>query len=382
MVESNNAEERCLTDDTLKTSEIGLPSTEIVENFADNPLMDRVQLALRKQLQTTYDRVGCELREQQDALRTAKRNREDCGVELYGMQQQLARMQANLESLNKRYEEARAIRNDNEAYNSDMKKSLDDKKQRVDSIPKDVTKSKAELDVLLETVRKAQQYNSDVKAEVAITRRAAQKAEETVKELEKGKKSQDLYIDSLNGQVKALAAKVALADEQLSTQKQHTEEVNKILQETGAELDLLTSEKKHLVQQWNSSVLALNRRNQAAAAAAKSLREAQSVSKDLKSELLGLNREILQGRNEQESVKLSLKKVENECKYVETEISKLHSEQEAMANEFELLQKSISISQDAQAKLELRAGKLESEIGTVAHKIELISRERLDLEAT
>ena len=61
------------------------PTTEIVS--------DRIQNALKAQLIQTRDRILQELREKQDNLKRIKKEREDVGVELYGMQQQLSLLQ-------------------------------------------------------------------------------------------------------------------------------------------------------------------------------------------------------------------------------------------------------------------------------------------------
>ena len=58
-----------------------------VEELKKNPLMDRLQTALRQQLQKTHERVKRELREQEELLRSAKEEREECGVQLCGTQQ-------------------------------------------------------------------------------------------------------------------------------------------------------------------------------------------------------------------------------------------------------------------------------------------------------
>ena len=70
----------------------------LLRNIGDHPLMERVQTALQKQLQARFDRVDEELRDRaEEAARTAKQ-REELGVELYGVQQQLAKLQMQLET--------------------------------------------------------------------------------------------------------------------------------------------------------------------------------------------------------------------------------------------------------------------------------------------
>jgi outer membrane PBP1 activator LpoA protein len=139
-----------------------------------------------------------------------------------------------------------------------------------------------------------------MKGEIAVTRRATYKAEENVKELESAKEGQDLYIDSLNERIKKLQGDISLSEAQLEAQLKQTDEAKEMLAETGAEMELIAFEKKQLMQQWKSSVIALTRRDEALAAAQKALKDALTSTKDYDTEIDGLKREILksQAKNE------------------------------------------------------------------------------------
>jgi phage-related tail protein len=56
---------------------------------------------------------------------------------------------------------------------------------------------KRELDRLGTTLRQIEAYNESMKGEIAVTRRAAQSAEEAMQKLEKEKQQQDYRIDDL-----------------------------------------------------------------------------------------------------------------------------------------------------------------------------------------
>ena len=61
--------------------------------------MERIQFALEKQLKGAYDVASVKLSEESEELQRCKRQREDVGVQLYQMQQQLAKLQMNLEKV-------------------------------------------------------------------------------------------------------------------------------------------------------------------------------------------------------------------------------------------------------------------------------------------
>jgi len=70
---------------------------------ADHPLMARLQNALTKQLTDEHERVDLQLREKEEEVRKVKKEREDTGVQLYGVQHQLAKMQTKFERTHDNY---------------------------------------------------------------------------------------------------------------------------------------------------------------------------------------------------------------------------------------------------------------------------------------
>jgi Rad3-related DNA helicase len=80
-------------------SDAELESNEVVVLDPDHPLMRRFQQRLKEILQRRSEKLELELREIREAVNAKKKEREDVGVELYGVQQELARYQLTLESL-------------------------------------------------------------------------------------------------------------------------------------------------------------------------------------------------------------------------------------------------------------------------------------------
>lgn len=87
---------------------------EVYRLIGQNPLLERVQVALKKQLTATSTRVEVKLREEEEDLKRAKQRREDLGVELYGVQQRLARLQMDLEKKHSHVAMVQEIRADSE----------------------------------------------------------------------------------------------------------------------------------------------------------------------------------------------------------------------------------------------------------------------------
>ena len=76
---------------------------EIIREFGNNPLMERAQKALLSQLKDIQYKLQTEQYEKNEELKRITLERENLGVQLYGLQQQLARIQIMLESAHGEY---------------------------------------------------------------------------------------------------------------------------------------------------------------------------------------------------------------------------------------------------------------------------------------
>lgn len=384
-ITSNNHNIEIMNDETNSFDGIQneteiMEEVETIENIASNPMMERVQQALHDQLQSTYDRIKRDTLERQQELRNIKKQREDCGVELYGMQQQLARLQNGLDKANVDHVDLIDVRKTGEKRTDTTKDEQLGRKRKLNDVNKAISKRKAEMDELLIATKQAKLFNQETKNEAALTKRAASKVEENVKELQKGKVSQDYYIDSLCERIKSLEQDAKLSHEQLLVQKKLTSDAEKVVKETVVDLDALIFEKKQLVQQWDSSIIALGRRDQALTAASNALKKAQNTIKDHESEILVLNRETKSMNNEKENMVLMRNRIESEINFLEEEMRKAESDQETMAEQYEMISKAITTSSTEEDALAKIVKKKESEIFALTKKMESIAREQKELE--
>lgn len=72
--------------------------------------MQRWQAALSKQLTDEHERVDLELIENEDKLKRLDREKEDQGVQLYGLQQQLAENQMTYEQTKENFNLVQRLR--------------------------------------------------------------------------------------------------------------------------------------------------------------------------------------------------------------------------------------------------------------------------------
>ncbi|KAL7536679.1 hypothetical protein ACHAWF_014364, partial [Thalassiosira exigua] len=345
-----------------------------------NPMMERIRSTLYQQLLQTRDRVRLELREQEEALKETKKAREDKGIELYGMQQQLSRLQSNLRAVDQRYEEASQERVEGRDRVAEAKRRCADKAREADELKKESARAREELDALLEKIRQARKYNDATKSELALTRTVANKTGEDFKARARGKTDQDAYIDGLNRQVTRLEDEIALAEAQLKAQKEQSVNADTMIRETSGALEKLAGEQRRLVQQWNSSVVALGRRDQALSVATKALRKVQDSIQDLDNENARLERDIGTLQESNEGMKVSSDRLDNEVVFTENNIARVQANLGSLSETFEMLQESLKNTNQEEKALASEVSKIESEISTVNHKCELLIRERHAIE--
>ena len=314
----------------------------VLRDFGGHDLMQGVQKTLYAQLERQRDTTVQDARETSNEVTMVTKTKEQVGVELYGNQQQLARLQMALENLHGQFHDIAEARVAEEGL-------LDEKKQRHAQLKeayaqkqKGLLKSQAELDTLTATMMQVEKYNDEMKSEIAITRRATYKAEQSVVELEKAKVGQDLYIDGLQGKVKGLREQAELYRAQIETQVEQTEEAKQILKETSGEMDLIVFEKKQLMVQWKASLASLTKRDEAVSAAKAQVAAAKVEIDDMKSEILGLRREIRDSGQVNEAAVALRDRLAKEMGAMEEQIGRILAERDQLAERFTMLQRSMA----------------------------------------
>jgi len=204
----------------------------VLRDFGGHDMMQGIQKTLAEQLLRQKDRLTVEKRELENELSMFSKKKEQVGVELYGQQQQLARLQMALENLHTQFHSLAEARVEEESVLDQCKQRFASLKETNAEKQKALLKAQAELDTLTDTAMQVEKYNEEMKAEIGITRRATYKAEASVKELEKAKQGQDLYIDKLNQNVKMLREEAETYKAQLGAQEAQSNEAKEILKET------------------------------------------------------------------------------------------------------------------------------------------------------
>lgn len=353
---------------------------EIIREFGTNPLMERAQKALTEQLKEAQFRLQGEKAEKAEELKRVTQEREALGVQLYGLQQQLARIQIMLENSHNEYNTIVDARLQEEEILRDISKNNSEQVALNEEYKKQQKKYAAELEALNETIRQIEKYSDEVKSEIAITRRATYKAEQTMQTLEKQKESQDLYVDELQKQLSDLKEQSQLYQKQLSAQSQETGDANAVLKDTIQELEKIGNEKKQLMIQWKNALSGLSRRDEALAAATLQLKVIESSVYDFDVKIESSKRDLHRGQAKHEGLVNLRDRLENELSWVEDNLQKTRQEQEQLEERYSLLTKSLAQTENESKKLDLVTKELKNNTDSSIQNLQVVTLERQKME--
>merc|ERR1719158_151244 len=335
---------------------------------ADHPLLSRVQKALAQQLQRHNERISLQLSEKQEELRKLVKHREEIGVTLYGAQQQLAKLQLQLEQLHDKYAMVQSKRLEDDEKLRQKTMDYERKKQEVDDALKRLNKAQDELNQLDITLRQVEEYNQQMKAEIQVTRRATYKAEDHIKSVEKVKHKQDMLVDQMNEDVKRMTEQKSLLEAQLVAQKQETEAAVATLREASREMEAIEFEKKQLMQQWRSSLIGMQRRDEALQNVQQALQEQNESELGVDNEIRGLQNSIRTEQERHEQLSALRDRNEHEMQYLQTQMTTIKADRERLMEQYNMLKKSLEHTTSETSKLDVGIQNDESELDVVEKK--------------
>ncbi|CAM9524464.1 unnamed protein product, partial [Ectocarpus fasciculatus] len=353
---------------------------EMIKEFGAHPLMERAQRALLKQLKDTQERLKADVSLKDEEVKRLTQDRENLGVQLYALQQQLARLQISLEADHNEFNSLVDAKLQEEELLKSIEANNQEQRALLQEHDAQQKKCAAELEAINETLRQIEEYNNEVKSEISMTRRATYKAEQSMQQLEKNKNVQDLLVDNMSKRAKQLQDQIALHTGQLDAQRKETMDANGILQDTARELELIAHEKRQLMTQWKSALSGLSRRDEALAQATETCRAAEVAIHDYDMEIEGMKRKIQKEQARNESLVNVKDRIENELKYVEECLAKIKAERDQLNERFTLLSKSLAQTDGEMKKLDAAAKILGADTEGLIANLQLVTRERQKLE--
>ena len=334
--------------------------------------MARMQNALTKQLTDEHERVDLKLRESEETVRKIRQQREETGVQLYGVQHQLARMQTTFERTHDNYNIVQRYRTEAERQHEILQRQYEGKKEEADEQLKRVLKAQEELNQLNRTLKQVEEYNEVMKSEIAVTRRTTYRAEENVGNLEKSKKKQDLLIDSMNEEIKRLNEQKTLYQAQLISQKEETAAARNTLKEAAIEIERIVMSKKTLLEDWQKSLFGMQQRDKALQAIKELIKQRNDEILQIESEISGVRNETKKEQETSEDLHDKLNKRKKEIEFLDERMKELKAEKKKLDEQEIMLKNSL-------AKTELESQRMDQEHTNVQSKNDILDKSIMQL---
>lgn len=376
---SEEDEAASLTSSSDEASEVENVEQTIVD-MGRHERMQRIQQVLYDQLKGNDYRITLELREKEEELRGMKKKREDVGVALYGVQQHLAKLQLALEASHSKVSAFHDERFQAEDRLDEWRELVKQKTIDLDHRRGELNKTQTELDALNATLRQVEAYNKEIKSEISRTQRAAHKTEKSMTTMEKDKVKQDLYIDSLNDQIKNLHGKIEVLVVQLKRQKGATTAAEKTVREASEQMEAIAFEKKQLIIQWKSALISMQKRDRALQATQEAITRIEEEDMSLATEIRGYTYAIEKSQRVHETLTATIERFSSEIRFVEQQIVTLQQEHDRLSERYKMLAKSLKQTEVQAAAVSAEGKKLEEEASQIQTQLETTQKERHALE--
>lgn len=230
--------------------------------------------------------------DKEEKFKQLENSKEEVGVQLYTVQQQLAEHQMKFEQGNENLALVQKYRHECEQKYGSLNEIFGRKKFEVEDMIKKFVKSQDELSKLNRAIKQAESFNHKMKSEISVTKRTTYRAEENIVNLEKDKLSQDFYLDSLNEEIKNLNEKSIILTAQLISQKEEKGQAQKTLQEAQIEIEKILNSKRNLLELWQKNLFKMQRADNGLQAVKEATKQQLEVNVQIKTEINGVSNEI------------------------------------------------------------------------------------------
>jgi len=332
-------------------------------------LMGKVQAALKKTLEEEHERAHLQLKDKEVNMKKFERQREDVAVQLYEVQQNLAETHLTLEQTHQNFNLIQKLRVEAEQKLSILNQEHSTKKGQMEHLQKNLIKTQDELSKLTRTLKQIEDYNIQMKSEIAVTRRTTYRAEENISLQEKAKKKQDLLIDHLTEQKKKLNEEMVIVEAQLLAQKDETKAAQDILKEAFVEMDSIIESKRNLLDRWQKSLLEMQRRDKALQVAKEALKVQYEINVQNTAELAGVGNEIRKEQATSETLASSFNRLKLEEKRLDDEKARLEHDQLKLNTQIKILEQSLKTTEASTHTVERDNKKVEDQMNIIEDNI-------------
>ncbi|KAK7929672.1 hypothetical protein WMY93_006067 [Mugilogobius chulae] len=346
----------------------------------EHELVKRHQAALGVQLSKELERVNSALREKLALEKGVESQMYDLSIEHYKMNEILAKLQYKLDDLHQTKAEA-------ENKHLQRLQKLEAKKNQFSNITKEhkqtnanVSQIQSEMDSLMRNLTFTQEASEEIHSNIKAMRNATRKAEVEKFQAEEQKLKQDLYVERLTTEIERLTEQVALYNAQTRAQAEETQTAKEALSEAEMEMASLLMARKQLLQQWNSSLVGIQRRGDAFTAMQEATRMLEHQLLSLDRDIKGYKKTITNEQEQNEILTMQLNRAQMDNATTKTQISRKQAQQEGLHTQYSTSLRTLRETERTLAQLTKETNNFEAEVKDRRKQIEKESSLRLEFE--
>ncbi|XP_018419367.1 PREDICTED: coiled-coil domain-containing protein 40 [Nanorana parkeri] len=353
---------------------------ELVVLDPNHPLMTRFQTALKSYLTKQIQSLDLELRDMNASMKKNKGEREDLGVILYGIQQELAHLQMSLEKHHDKHGQVSTLRRQIEEDLEAIRNMYKTTHQSSDAERKKVSSMQAEVENLALRLFYMENVSRDVASDISVIKRAVQKTEAERIQAEVEKKKQDMNVDRLIREADRLREQIALYEAQFAAQREDTKAARDVVTEANMEIEAIGLEKRQLLYQWNSSLIGMTRRDEAYSAIQEALSLAHQELRSMDTEIESYKKSITKEEERNEKLAFMKNRAESDAAMSKKLITQCQARQEALRVEFSTYMRTLQETEQALSRVTTDRAVRFSELANLLKQIEKESQIKGTLE--
>ncbi|XP_008315900.1 coiled-coil domain-containing protein 40 isoform X2 [Cynoglossus semilaevis] len=375
-----NTSEDLEGEELLQKDEEEEEEEELLVLDPEHPLVKKQQAALTKHLKRQLEKINLEMKEKLVQEKQDDRHREETGVEMFRIQEQLSRLHSRLEEQHQTKEQA-------EAKHRQALDQLEEAKSKYSNIASHHGRAKAsvselqvEMDNLMLHLLYTQGVSEDLRSNVKALMNVRSKASAEKNQAEDKKLQQDLYVDRLTKELDRLTQQIALYQSQARVQAEETRAARQA--ESEAEMEMVTVEmvRKQLLQQWRSSLVDMRRRNDGLTAMREALRLTEHQLILLDREIDGYKKSITEEQEQNETLTLQLNWSQMDAASSKKLLSQKQAQYEALQNQYSTCVRILRETEGTLARLTKETTAHQTEVNNQRRQLEKESALRLELE--
>ncbi|XP_053183141.1 coiled-coil domain-containing protein 40 [Scomber japonicus] len=353
---------------------------EFIVLDADHPLVRRQQAALTSQLSKQLERLNLGIREKLVKEKTDTSIIQDICLETFGVQEQLVKLQTRLDDRNQNKAQAEARHQQAQDQLEAMKSEYSSNTNQESKARTYVSQLQAEMDNLALHLIFTQGVSEELRSNVKSMKNATRKAGAEKTQAEEQKLKQDMYVERLTKDMERLTQQIAIHEAQTSAQAEETQAAKEAFSEAEMEMESLLMARKQLLQQWNSSLVGMRRRDEAFSTMQEAVRMVEHQVILLDREMEGYKKSITEEQEQNETLTMQLNWSQMDVATSKKLISQKQTHQEALQAHYSTCLRTLRETERTLARLTKETCTHQTEANNQRRQIEKESALRLELE--